>query len=217
MLCSSFVSLVVSAQSFENKSGGSIYIHSLKELIEPLTAKPKLDTVVKYIKDHLAIDDTYKVVVFSTYLESLWDIVRTLEDENVRAVGYTGMMNAKEKEAAKVDFQTNPDTRVFVSSDAGGYGVDLPQANLLINYDQPWSSGLAVQRNGRINRASSTWPSITIQDFLVEGSIEQRQYDTLRQKSNIAGAILDGEGINAKGGVDLTVGSMIDFLTAKLI
>lgn len=126
-------------------------------------------------------------------------------------------MNAKEKEDAKVCFQTSPDVRVLVSSDAGGYGVDLPQANLLVNFDQPWSAGLAVQRNGRINRASSTWPTITIQDILVTGSIEQRQYDTLKQKSNIAGAILDGQGINSKGGVDLTVGSLIDFLGAKLI
>jgi hypothetical protein len=93
----------------------------------------------------------------------------------------------------------------------------LPQANLLLNYDQPWSSGLAVQRNGRINRASSEWPQITIQDILIKDSIEQRQYDMLKQKGNIAGAILDGSGINSKGGVDLTVGSLLEFLTTKLI
>jgi hypothetical protein len=76
---------------------------------------------------------------------------------------------------------------------------------------------MAVQRNARINRASSTWPTITIQDFLVKGSIEQRQYDTLKMKKSVANAILDGKGINSKGGVDFTVGSLIDFLTAKLI
>jgi hypothetical protein len=39
----------------------------------------------------------------------------------------------------------------------------------------------------------------------------------LKQKGNIAGAILDGSGINSKGGVDLTVGSLLEFLTTKLI
>jgi superfamily II DNA or RNA helicase len=126
-------------------------------------------------------------------------------------------MNAVKKEDAKVKFQTRAHIRVLVSSDAGGYGVDLPQANLLLNYDQPWSSGLAVQRNGRINRTSSTWATITIQDILVKDSIEQRQHDMLKQKSNVAGAILDGSGINAKGGVDLTVGSLINFLSNKII
>jgi superfamily II DNA or RNA helicase len=140
-----------------------------------------------------------------------------LNDSGYKAVAYTGEMNAKQKEEAKETFQSQPDTRVLVSSDAGGYGVDLPQANLLVNYDQPWSAGLSVQRNGRINRTSSEWEVITVQDILVAGSIEQRQYDMLKQKGNVAGAILDGSGINSKGGVDLTVGSLIDFLTTKLI
>jgi superfamily II DNA or RNA helicase len=104
---------------------------------------------------------------------------------------------------------------VLVSSDAGGYGVDLPQANLLLNYDQPWSAGLAVQRNGRINRTSSEWSTITIQDILIKDSIEQRQFDMLQQKKSVANAVIDGEGINSSGGVDLTVGSLINFLSSK--
>jgi hypothetical protein len=75
---------------------------------------------------------------------------------------------------------------------------------------------MAMQRNGRINRASSEWETITIQDILVKDSIEERQYDTLRQKIAIANAVLDGNGINSKGGVDLTIGSLIDFLTPRI-
>ena len=124
-------------------------------------------------------------------------------------------MNSKEKEESKVLFQTSKDVRVLISTDAGGYGVDLPQANLLINYDLPWSSGTAVQRNSRIRRASSTWKSVIIQDFLMEDSIEERQYQMLNQKTAVANAIIDGEGINTKGGVDLTVGSLLNFLQGQ--
>ena len=217
MLCSNPNLLNKSAHLFDNSVGGSAYIHSLSDVLPTLKQKPKLDTAVRYLSDHLNIDPSYKAVVFSSYVLAVEEIVAELGKAGFEARPYTGEMNAKQKEEAKVDFQTNPDVRVLVSSDAGGYGVDLPQANLLLNYDQPWSAGLAVQRNSRINRASSTWPTITIQDILVKDSIEQRQHDTLRQKSNIADAILDGEGINSKGGVDLTVGSLIDFLTNKLI
>jgi SNF2 family DNA or RNA helicase len=218
MLCSSPDILRKSYQDFDSGNGGSAYVHSLgAELLSEVTKTPKLDIAVAYLKEHLEIDATYKAVVFSTYILSVEQLVARLTDAGFDARPYTGEMNAKQKEQAKVDFQTKQSVRVLVSSDAGGYGVDLPQANLLLNYDQPWSAGLAVQRNGRINRASSTWTSITIQDILVKDSIEQRQYDTLKQKSNIADAILDGEGINSKGGVDLTVGSLINFLTHKLI
>jgi superfamily II DNA/RNA helicase len=125
---------------------------------------------------------------------------------------YTGELDAKAKEIAKVTFQTDPSCRILISSDAGGYGVDLPQANLLINYDLPWNAGLALQRNGRIRRASSTWPSIVIQDFLMQGSIEERQHAMLVQKMAVANAIIDGEGINTEGGVNLTVGTLRAFL-----
>jgi SNF2 family DNA or RNA helicase len=217
MLCSSPTLLKVSSRLYEQQDGGSAYIYSIKEHLEDLLKTPKLDTAIKYLKDHLEIDPSYKAVVFASYINSVKEIVSALKDSGITAVEYTGKMNAQEKEHAKVQFQNEEEVRVLVSSDAGGYGVDLPQANLLINYDQPWSSGLSVQRNGRINRASSTWPSITIQDMLIKNSIEQRQYDMLKQKGNVAGAVLDGLNINSKGGVDLTVGSLINFLTDKLI
>lgn len=218
MLCSNPLLLKRSAKLFEGQTGkGSAYIHSLGDALEEITKNVKRDVLINYLKDHLDIDPSYKAVVFTSYLESVSDIVATLKFSGYDSVKYTGEMNAKEKEEAKVRFQTTSGTRVLVSSDAGGYGVDLPQANLLVNYDQPWSAGLAVQRNGRIIRTSSEWTTITIQDILVKDSIEQRQYDMLKQKSNVALAILDGQGINSTGGVDLTVGSLISFITTKLI
>jgi hypothetical protein len=217
MLCSNPAILQVSKKMFDNHTGkGSAYISSLGDKLEDITKKVKQDAVVQYVKDHLSIDPKYKVVIFSSYLWSVTQLFMEFKDSSISSVMYTGEMNAKEKEVAKLDFQSNIDTRVLISSDAGGYGVDLPQANLLINYDQPWSAGLAVQRNGRINRTSSEWPTITIQDILIKNSIEQRQYDMLNQKKIVAGAILDGVGINDKGGIDFTAGSLIDFLSNNL-
>lgn len=216
MLCSSPQVLLDSYENFQAHTGkGSAYIHSLGDLLHTISKTPKLDATITYLSDHLDIDDTYKAVVFTSYLRSVDELVERLNAKGFGAVAYTGEMNAVKKEAAKVNFQTNPKIKVLVSSDAGGYGVDLPQANLLLNYDQPWSAGLAVQRNGRINRTSSEWSTITIQDILVKDSIEQRQYDMLQQKKSVANAVLDGEGINSSGGVDLTVGSLINFLSSK--
>lgn len=217
MLCSSPNVLMSSYINFDNHTGkGSAYVHSLGDLLHGISKTPKLDAAIDYLAEHLEIDDTYKAVVFASYIDSVSELVDRLNAKGYGAVAYTGEMNAVKKEDAKVKFQTRPHIRVLVSSDAGGYGVDLPQANLLLNYDQPWSSGLAVQRNGRINRASSTWPTITIQDILVKNSIEQRQYDMLKQKKDIAGAILNGEGINDRGGVDMTVGSLISFISNNI-
>jgi hypothetical protein len=79
------------------------------------------------------------------------------------------------------------------------------------------ASGSAIQRNGRIQRASSTWPSIVIQDLLIAGSIEERQHEALQQKTAIANAIIDGEGIDEDGGIAMTTGSLKQFLEATIV
>ena len=210
MLCDHPQLLHDSAMRYANNDGeGSSYAHSLMEqgLIKVGASSEKLNALKNYVHDHLETDDEAKVVIFTSYV-GMVDLIH----EKLGGTTYTGRMNAKEKEKSKEKFLLDPDCRVFISSDAGGYGVDLPNANLLINYDLPWSAGLTMQRNGRIKRASSRWPMVTIQDLLVKNSIEERQHEMLQQKTSVADAVLDGQGINSKGGIDMTVGSLIGFL-----
>jgi len=234
MLCDSPSLLVDSAAKYQNgwqevdgekvniegSRGGSAYLAGLREngwLDDIKDVSLKLDAMVDYVCDHLETDDDSKVVVFTTYLGMLKLIQAKLTDRGIESRLYSGEMNAKEKETSKEEFQNSKEVRVLISSDAGGYGVDLPQANLLVNYDLPWSAGTAVQRNSRIRRTSSKWKTVIIQDFLVTHSIEERQFEMLNQKNAVADAVIDGEGINDKGGVDLTVGSLLDFLTTNYV
>ena len=228
MLCDSPLLLVESSTKFHNgwqeidgekvnlegSRGGSAYVAELESsgALAKTKKSPKLDAVVNYVVEHIEANEDHKVVIFTCYLGMLPLIQEALTKKKIVSTLYSGLLNAKEKEESKTNFQTSKEVRVLVSSDAGGYGVDLPQANLLVNFDLPWSSGTAVQRNSRIRRASSTWSHVVIQDFLVLNSIEERQHQMLMQKNAIADAVMDGEGINTKGGVDLTVGSLLNFL-----
>jgi len=213
MLCSHPDLLRTSAEKFEGLTGeGSKYAYELKDggYLDGVLASPKMDTLIEYVKDFLDQRPDNKVVIFATYV----DMVKMIQDKlgsNICRT-YTGQLDARTKEDNKIAFNTDPSIRVLISSDAGGYGVDLPAANLLINYDLPWSSGAATQRNGRIKRASSTWETIVIQDLLVSGSIEIRQHESLQQKNSVANAVMDGEGIDDKGGVDLTLGTLRNFI-----
>jgi SNF2 family DNA or RNA helicase len=213
MLCSHPDLIRISAEKFIGPTGdGSQYAYDLMDggHMDGVTKSNKLDSLIEYVKDFLDQRPDNKVVIFATYVEMTNMIQEKLGADICRT--YTGKLDAKSKEDNKVAFNTDPSIRVLISSDAGGYGVDLPAANLLINYDMPWSSGLATQRNGRIKRASSTWETIVIQDFLIAGSIEVRQHDALQQKNSVANAVMDGEGIDSKGGVDLTLGTLRNFI-----
>jgi len=125
---------------------------------------------------------------------------------------FTGDMNSDEKDKAKSKFANNADCRLFLSSDAGGYGVDLPMANYLISYDLPWSSGKLEQREARIIRLSSEFPHVTIATFVMQGSIEERQYDMLQHKRSVNEAFIDGKHHDTKGGMDITLDTLSKFL-----
>ena len=218
MLCSHPDLLVTSANKFLQMTGeGSAYAADLLQTgaLEGLTQSPKLDYLIQYIEDFLEQDEANKVVIFATYVDMLDKIAEALGKDRCRL--YSGKLDAKTKEENKVAFNTSKDVQVLISSDAGGYGVDLPAANLLVNYDLPWSSGSATQRNGRIMRPSSTWKTIVIQDILIKGSIEERQWESLQQKSAVANAVIDGIGIDKEGELALTIGSLKQFLLSAIV
>jgi SNF2 family DNA or RNA helicase len=197
MLCSHPDLLRTSSQKFKQLNGeGSAYANELFEsgMLDDVKVSNKLEMMTEYALDFLDQNDNNKVVIFASYVDMLDKIAEKLGVERCRL--YSGKLDAKTKEENKIAFNEDSSVRVLISSDAGGYGVDLPAANLLINYDLPWSSGAAAQRNGRIKRASSTWEVIVIQDFIMGGSIESRQHEMLQQKNAVANAVIDGEGID---------------------
>jgi SNF2 family DNA or RNA helicase len=130
-----------------------------------------------------------------------------------RSTVLVGSMSPKQRDEAINTFRTEKNVRLFLSSDAGGYGVDLPEANYLINYDLPYSAGKLRQRNARIVRLSSEFSHVTVIDMLMTGSIEERIYDILVEKRAIAAAWIDGKGTTGKSGtLELTLSTLTDFL-----
>ena len=219
MLCSHPDVLRASATRFnpdEEGGQGGAYAAFLLERgeLEGVTKGPKVDFLVPYLRDFLELDPEHKVVVFSSFRESLPVLESALSFASPRM--FHGGMNAKEKNKNKLEFQNDPTSRVLISSDAGGFGVNLPEASLLVNYDLPWTAGAASQRDSRIIRASSRWPSVRLDRLLMANSVEERQWDSLRHKMAVSEAVLEGAGIDKSGGVMSTVGSLRDTLIDSL-
>lgn len=171
---------------------------------------PKLDAVLEYVSEVLNEDPNNKVVIFSFFKRNL-RLIKEATKGLTESVLFVGGMSAEERDKAKERFQTHPGVRLFLSSDAGGYGVDLPQANYLISYDLPWSAGKLDQREARIIRLSSTHPHVTVTSFVMKGSIEERQYEMLQQKRGINSAFLD-KGYDSQGRFELNLGTLSEFI-----
>lgn len=221
MLCDHPMLLDLSAKKYEfgqeypneGMKAGSAYAYELLQRgdLDGLPNKSKkLTELVRVVNEIVEADpERNKVVVFSYFKPMLKWVQHALKEFN--PVLFTGDLSAKAKQKSKDTFEDDPTCKVFLSSDAGGYGVDLPVANYLINLDLPWSAGAIDQRNARIIRLSTEHDSVYLLNLLIAGSIEERQYDMLEDKRAIASAIVDGK-TNAAGSVSLKLTTLREFL-----
>jgi superfamily II DNA/RNA helicase len=88
------------------------------------------------------------------------------------------------------NFTDNPQSRVFISTDAGATGLNLQAASLLINLDLPWNPAVLEQRIARIYRIGQK-RNIQVINMVARDSIEERMLSTLNFKSGLFAGILD--------------------------
>jgi superfamily II DNA/RNA helicase len=131
-----------------------------------------------------------KVVIFSQW-ERMTRLVAA--ELRKRAIGFEylhGGIPSKQREALFRNFSTEEKSKVFLSTDAGGVGLNLQAASLMINMDIPWNPAVLEQRIGRIHRYGQTRP-VNIINLISAGTIEERMLNLIKFKSSIAKGILD--------------------------
>jgi SNF2 family DNA or RNA helicase len=212
--------LRASADDFDNPltKKGSTYASELKAvgLLDSLPlANAKLNALIETTLAILDEDPRHKVVIFSYFKPMLAMIGTEFAKAKVPFTTLTGdITSAKERYRRITRFNTDHACRIFLSSDAGAYGVDLNQGSHLICYDLPWSAGALAQRVARIDRTSSGFDQIQVLYMYGHGTIEERMYNMLMQKAKVARAFVDGEFDSRSGVLKLDLESLREFLDA---
>jgi SNF2 family DNA or RNA helicase len=193
---------------------GSRYAYHLwqSDLIDELTVSPKLTLMLEKL-DIILADPQSKVLIFSKWRFML-DLIE--RDLTCKSVKFHGGMNPSSKAAAVAHFTNTPDCRVFLSSHAGAYGMDMYMADYLINYDHPWSAGTADQINNRHVRTSSEFDKVYVVNMVTEGSMEERKLRILDMKRRLGSAILDGHGATEQGVIEIDGDSLKNHLQQVL-
>ena len=209
--------LLASAQDFDDPGtkAGSKYASVLKHsgVLDKIPANSaKLDALMEMIEEIVEEDPTHKVVVFSFFKPMLSIIEKELAKRGIGHTKITGDVNATDRDKRIRTFNNHPDCRVFLSSDAGAYGVDLNRGSHLICYDLPWSAGVLSQRISRIDRTSTSFGTVFISYLYGQNTIEERMLKQLKDKLAVAGAFLDGKYDLESGSLPLDFQSLKDFL-----
>ena len=115
-----------------------------------------------------------------------------------------------------IDSEDPRGPRVLLSSEVGSEGIDLQFCRVIANYDLPWNPMRVEQRIGRIDRVGQMAKRLSIVNFKVKNTIEERLYERLHSKlERFANSLGDLEAIIGKEVQQLTVGLLSKELTPE--
>ena len=139
-----------------------------------------------------------KIIIFSEYrdtLNYLHQKIAGVMGNSDAIVTIHGGTHRDERRRLQALFRSDPDVRVLVATDAAGEGVNLQNANLMVNYDLPWNPNRLEQRFGRIHRIGQQevchlWNLVARETR--EGDVYFRLLEKLRVESDaLKGRVFD--------------------------
>ena len=153
-------------------------------LVDKVTeGSPKLDEVSRLLEE-LCLQSNHKVVIFSQ-----WAMMTEMVESLAHSLGlgfvrlYGGVPSHKRGELMD-KFQNDDAIQVFISTDAGGVGLNLQAGSALINLDMPWNPAVLDQRIARIHRLGQK-QKVQIFLLLAENSYEQQVASLVRGKRDL--------------------------------
>ncbi len=152
---------------------------------------PKLDELRRLLEE-LAVDGGRKVVVFSQ-----WKGMTDMAERIVRSLGLGfvhlhGGVPTASRGALTDRFREDPATQVFISTDAGGVGLNLQSATVLINLELPWNPATLEQRIARVHRLGQR-ETTQILLLVSARSYEERIGDLISGKQSLFDNVVAGK------------------------
>jgi hypothetical protein len=150
---------------------------------------PKLTELCEIIRE-LAIEEDRKVVVFSEYERMTHLAGEELRKSGIGFVSLHGGVPSRKRGALMQQFRSDADCKVFLSTDAGGVGLNLQAASAVVNFEPPWNPARLEQRIGRVHRLGQS-RTVHVIHTLTSGSIEERVWETLQLKKSLFAGVFD--------------------------
>ncbi len=152
---------------------------------------PKL-TELKTLVQELCIEAGRKMVIFSQWRGMTLMIEALLAKMKVGYVHLNGQVPTAKRGKLMDRFNGQDDIAVFISTDAGGSGLNLQAASVLVNMDIPWNPAVLEQRNARIHRLGQE-NKVQIILMVAEESYEERVLQLVGNKQHLFDNVVDPE------------------------
>lgn len=143
----------------------------------------KLNQCIQIVKD--AIESGHKILLFSGYT-SMFDIIeKELDKENISYYKLTGQTKVADRIRLVDEFNENPEIKVFlISLKAGGTGLNLIGADMVIHYDPWWNLSAENQATDRTYRIGQK-KNVQVYKLITKNSIEEKIYELQQKKAKL--------------------------------
>lgn len=153
----------------------------------------KLEVCLELIRN--AVEGGHKILVFSQFTSMLQIVQERLVKEEISYFTLTGSVK-KEERIHLVDTFNQDNTPVFfISLKAGGTGLNLTSADIVIHYDPWWNVAVQNQATDRAHRIGQK-KVVTVYKLVAQGTIEEKIMEIQEKKQELANQILEGEGMD---------------------
>ena len=161
----------------------SLFIKNYKE------GSSKLEQCIEIVKD--ATDSGHKILLFSGYTSMFELIEKELKENNITYFKLTGSTKVDERIRMVDEFNSNKDIKVFlISLKAGGTGLNLTGADMVIHYDPWWNASAENQATDRAYRIGQK-NNVQVYKLITKNSIEEKIYELQQKKSQLIDNVLD--------------------------
>ena len=159
----------------------------------PYQNSAKLDAFRELLAE--SIDEGHRMLVFSQFTSLLALLREELEAEGVAYCYLDGSMTVKARQAAVDKFQNDETVPVFlISLKAGGTGLNLTGADVVVHYDPWWNPAVEAQAIDRTHRIGQTQPVVAYRP-IAEGTVEEKIRALQREKAALAAAVVQEESL----------------------
>ena len=187
-----------------------LILQSLEQQAQALVASGKdrkWDELSRILQNEPQMHDVggrmRKIIIFSEHrdtLNYLQEKIAGVLGNHDSIVVIHGGVHRDDRRKAQALFRSDPDIRVLVATDAAGEGINLQNANLMVNYDLPWNPNRLEQRFGRIHRIGQQ-EVCHLWNLVAKETREGDVFFRLLEKLEVVSEALHGQVFNVLGEV----------------
>ena len=166
----------------------------------------KRNTCLQLIEN--AIEGDHKVLLFSQFTSMLEILERDLKERQISYYKITGETSKEKRLELVQQFNADKVPVFLISLKAGGTGLNLTGADIVIHYDPWWNVAAQNQATDRAHRIGQT-KTVSVYKLIVKNSIEEKILKMQEDKKNLADAVLNGESTNL---MDMTKDDLLQLL-----